>query len=74
MNNPVVCTCCKKPLTGGIDTFGAVDCPMCWTCHSDILFYEGDPSSLAMWSGLREAIAQEFPNSSNETGNEPSIN
>lgn len=59
MNNPTVCTCCQKPLTGGLDTFGAIDCPMCWTCHSDLTFYEGDPS--AMWNGLREAIALEFP-------------
>ncbi len=66
MNNPIICTCCKKKLTGGIDTFGAIDAPMCWTCHSELLFDNGDSSPLAMWEGLQEAIALEFPEDEND--------
>lgn len=27
------CTCCGKPLTGDLDTFGDVDQPMCEMCY-----------------------------------------
>lgn len=27
------CTCCGAPLTGGLDTFGDVDQPMCEMCY-----------------------------------------
>lgn len=27
------CYCCDTPLTGGLDTFGTVDQPMCETCY-----------------------------------------
>lgn len=39
------CTCCDQPLTGGLDTFGAVDTPMCWTCWSDLEFPYDPPSA-----------------------------
>jgi hypothetical protein len=35
------CTACHKPLTDP-ETFGTIDCPMCWTCHSSCMF-DGDP-------------------------------
>lgn len=38
---PTTCTACHKPLTDP-ETFGAIDCPMCWTCHSSAMF-DGDP-------------------------------
>lgn len=28
----IVCTACKTPLTGGADTFGEVQLPMCQEC------------------------------------------
>lgn len=27
------CTACTKPLTGGLDTYGAPGQPMCFDCH-----------------------------------------
>lgn len=39
------CTACHKPLTGGIDTFGSHDMPMCWECHSSAMF-DGDPPQM----------------------------
>lgn len=27
------CTCCGAPLTGGLDTFGTIDQPMCEMCY-----------------------------------------
>jgi hypothetical protein len=35
---PMTCTACGKPLTGGIDTFSDIQHPMCWDCHSSLLF------------------------------------
>lgn len=29
----MLCTCCQTPLTGGLDTFGDLDLPMCQSCH-----------------------------------------
>lgn len=63
---PIVCSCCQKSLTGGLDTFGDVDCPMCWDCHSTLLFNEGDGSILSMWAGLQELMTSEFPESSDD--------
>lgn len=52
---PIVCTCCGKPLTGGIDTFSDIDHPMCWDCHSSLLAeYEPDEPGL-----LRRLIREE---------------
>lgn len=30
------CTCCKKELTGGLDTYGDPGMPMCFDCHWDL--------------------------------------
>lgn len=30
------CVVCGQELTGRLDTFGARDAPMCWTCHSEM--------------------------------------
>lgn len=38
---PVICTACKNPITD-LETFGALDTPMCWSCHSTLLFDEGE--------------------------------
>lgn len=31
------CTCCKKQLSGGLDTYGEPDQPMCFDCHWDLM-------------------------------------
>lgn len=35
------CTACQKPITD-LETYGSIDCPMCWSCHSSAMF-DGDP-------------------------------
>ena len=45
MTNCTTCTACQKPLSGGIDTFGSNDMPMCWECHSSAMF-DGDPPQM----------------------------
>lgn len=32
----ITCVCCKKELSGGLDTFGEPNQPMCFTCHWDL--------------------------------------
>lgn len=31
------CTRCEAPLTGGVDTYGRLDQPMCQSCHLEVL-------------------------------------
>lgn len=31
------CTCCQIPLTGGLDTYGDLDLPMCQACYLDLI-------------------------------------
>jgi hypothetical protein len=31
------CICCRIALTGGIDTYGDLDLPMCQSCYLDLL-------------------------------------
>jgi hypothetical protein len=31
------CTCCHHALTGGIDTYGDADMPLCQACHLSLL-------------------------------------
>lgn len=38
------CTCCKK-LIADSETYGGIDCPMCWECHSSAMF-DGDPPQM----------------------------
>ena len=38
------CTCCKK-LIADSETYGGIDCPMCWECHSSAMF-DGDPPKM----------------------------
>lgn len=38
------CTCCKK-LIADSETYGDIDCPMCWDCHSSAMF-DGDPPQM----------------------------
>lgn len=33
----IQCSNCKMPLEGGLDTFGSLDFPLCWYCHSQFL-------------------------------------
>lgn len=40
MMTEIKCTCCGKPLTGGVDTFGEHFAPMCWDCESCLLWDE----------------------------------
>lgn len=42
------CTCCGAPLTGGEDTFGTIDQPMCQGCHFSLIEETEDQ----MWYGL----------------------
>ena len=44
------CTCCEKPLSGGIDTFGDIGQEMCWTCYSECSGM-GEPVEQS-WYGL----------------------
>jgi hypothetical protein len=36
-----ICTACSRQLTD-IETYGSIDMPMCWDCHSSAMF-DGDP-------------------------------
>ncbi len=54
--NTLVCICCGKPLTGGLDTFGDVGQEMCWDDWSTLVFDPPDP-----YLDLRELMADEFP-------------
>lgn len=38
MHNSIQCTSCQTPLRGEVDTFGSIDAPMCWNCHSALIF------------------------------------
>ena len=38
------CTCCKK-LIADSETYGGIDCPMCWERHSSAMF-DGDPPQM----------------------------
>ena len=31
------CPDCQKPITD-LETYGDIDCPMCWECHSSCMF------------------------------------
>jgi len=31
----IACTLCEKELSGGLDTFGPLETPLCWDCWTD---------------------------------------
>ena len=39
----IKCTICDKPLTGGLDTFGDAQFPMCQECYWSFDSAESDP-------------------------------
>ena len=38
----LMCTVCEKPLTGGLDTYGAHNEPMCWDCYAELSSEAGE--------------------------------
>lgn len=54
MDTSQQCTCCHVALTGGIDTFGDIDAPMCWSCWSSCVF-DGEPFDPLMWREIFSA-------------------
>lgn len=51
MSDQQRCTACHVLLTSGLDTFGDVDAPLCWSCWSSCVF-DGEPFDLLMWREL----------------------
>lgn len=43
----VHCTICGCNLTGGLDTFGDWDAPLCWTCWSSAMALDVPAEDLA---------------------------
>lgn len=37
------CTACETELEGGLDTFGSVHEPMCWSCYAEMNAEAGEP-------------------------------